>query len=186
MKRRPIRKQNQNSFEIWKRVAVYGVLLLILSTAQCSFFARLHFLSATPDLILCALVAIAVLDSVPVAAMAAVGGGILIDAIGGVGVSWSPLFYLTVIVVVGLLAGKMLRGFVAYLVLLLPALLLRFGATALSLWSALSGVSPMQAFRTVLLPEALFTLVFGLPLYFFVLLCMIPLAGPQNRPRRGL
>ena len=93
------RKNRQGvDVELIKRICVYGVLLLLLASAQCSFFARLHLLPATPDLILCALLAILVLDSTPAAAISAVAGGILIDALGGVGVAWSPLFYFLLIV----------------------------------------------------------------------------------------
>lgn len=171
------------SIETGKRIGIYGVFLLILAVAQCSFFARLHVLPATPDLILCALLIILVLDSTPAAAFAAVGGGLLIDAIGGVGVSWSPLLYLLLIVFLGILASKMLSGFAAYLVLLLFSLPLRACAVTFGLWRSVTDFSFGIAVRTVLLPEAIVTLVFGIPIYFLGKLCMLPLAQIRRRSR---
>ena len=55
-----------------KRIVLYGLLLLLLSAMQCSFFARLHFLPATPDLILCAVLGILLLDSDSAAFISAV------------------------------------------------------------------------------------------------------------------
>ena len=169
--------------EVWKRVLLYGIFLLILAVTQCSFLARLHILPATPDLILCALLAILVLDSTPAAAIAAVGGGLLIDAIGGVGVSWSPLLYLVLIALLGILAGKMLSGFAAYFVLLLLSLPLRAGFVAWELWRGVPDFSWGAVFRTVLLPEAIATLALGIPIYFLGKLCMLPLARTYRHGR---
>lgn len=179
------RKTNRRGLdlEVGKRVCVYGILLLILASAQCSFFARLHILPATPDLILCALLAILVLDSTPAAAIAAVGGGILLDTLGGVGVSWSPLFYLALMVLMSLLASKMLQGFAAYFVLLLLSLPFRAGVVALGLWRSVTDFSFTAALREVILPEAIVTLVLGIPIYFLGKLCMLPFASTYRRGR---
>lgn len=182
MAKRRINRQGVDR-EVFKRVCIWGLFLMLLACAQCSFFARLHLLPATPDLILGALLAILVLDSTPAAAIAAVGGGILIDALGAEGVSWSPLFYLALMALMGLLATKMLQGFAAYFVLLLLSLPFRAGATALGLFGRVSDFSFTAALRAVILPEAIVTFVLGIPIYFLGKLCMLPLATTYRRGR---
>ena len=176
MARRRTRPSGGVSPDTWKRVCLYGILLLFLAAAQCSFFARLHILPATPDLILCALLAILVLDSPASAAFCAIGGGVLIDAIGGAGVSWSPLLYLILVALLGMLSSKMISGFAAYFVLLLLSLPLRAAVTAFALWRSVTDFSFSAVLRAVLLPEAIVTLALGIPIYFLGKLCVLPLA----------
>ena len=72
--RRRVRRGVRIRPDVWKRVAVYGLLLLILGAAMCSFFAQLTRLPATPDLILGAVLAIALLDGRKTAAIVGVLG----------------------------------------------------------------------------------------------------------------
>ncbi len=169
--------------ETVKRVVLYGLLLLFLSAMQCSFFARLRFLPATPDLVLCAVVGILLLDSEQAAAIAAVGGGFVLDAIGGIGVSLSPVFYLLTVTLLRLLSKKIMPGFLSYLIVLLPSLLLRASFTALGLLGAVDALSISQALRRVILPEALITLVFGMLVYALLCACRLPLRDRRDRSR---
>ncbi len=158
--------------------------MLLLSVATVSFFARLTWLPATPDLILGAVLAIALLDSRRSAAVAGIGGGVLLDALGGVGASLSPLFYLLVVLFVGAFAEKTLGRFGTWLVLMLPTLILKaFFTTALAL---LRGGIPAFSvfFSKILLPEAWVTLLFGIPLYFIGCLCMLLLKDRRERSPR--
>lgn len=181
---RRTRKKQEIRPETVKRIVIYGLLLLILSAMQCSFFARLRFLPATPDLILGAVLGILLWDSESVAAVSAVAGGFLLDAVGGIGVSWSPLFYLLTVAVMSLLSKKVMPGLLSFFAILLPSLLLRAGFTAIGLWTALDSISISDALRRVLLPEALMTLLFGILVYFLLCLCRIPLRDWRDRSRR--
>jgi len=154
-----------------KRVAVYGLLLLFLAAAQCSFFAKLNFLPAVPDLILCALAAVLLRESGGVAAVFGIAGGLLLDATGAVGVSIRPLFYLAVAALLGILAEKMLPSIWSWLLLMLPALLLRGLFTFLEHILFVGAVTAFAVLRRVILPELLLTLLFGIPLYGIVSLC---------------
>ena len=155
--------------EIVKRVLVYGLLLLILATAQCAFFARLELLGAVPNLVLCAVVAIALVDSIRAAAVAGIAGGFLLDALGGVGLSLSPLMFFLVAWLIGSLAAKMMTGMVSYCILLIPTAVFA-GAVRLVtlLWA---GEPVLGALRHGVLPELICTAVLGLPLYGIVALC---------------
>ena len=84
-------KSRRERGERLRRIGIWGGLLFLLAVSESSFFGGLSFLPATPDLILCAVVAIALLDSPAVAAVAAVGGGVLSDVMGGTGAYFSPI-----------------------------------------------------------------------------------------------
>ena len=127
--------------ELVKRIVIYGLLIFFLSVAMSSFFANLHHLPATPDLMLGAVLAVAVIDDRKVAAIVAVVGGVTADALGGVGASLSPLLYLSVILTVGILSEKMLPRFLSWLILLLPSLLLRALFTLAGFWLYTGGGS---------------------------------------------
>ena len=166
--------------ELVKRIVIYGLVIFFLSVAMSSFFANLHHLPATPDLMLGAVLAVAVLDGRVTAAIVAVVGGVAVDALGGVGVSLSPLLYLTVILTVGILSEKMLPRFLSWLILLLPSLVLRACFTTLGFWIYTEGADPSGIVSGVLLPEAVCTLIFCLPLYFLLTLCVLPLKERRN------
>ncbi|MBR2354577.1 MAG: rod shape-determining protein MreD [Clostridia bacterium] len=160
--------------ELLWRLLCYGLLILILSSAECSFFPTLRFLPAVPDLLLSAVVAVSMLDNRRASLVFAVAAGLISDAICGVGAPLSALLYLTVATVVGTLGEKMLPRYGSYLVLMLPALLLRaaasillavFGGVSESLWLFL---------RLRLIPEAAVTAGTSLVLYFLVKLSMLP------------
>ena len=169
--------------ETVKRIVIYGALLLILSALQCSFFARLRFLPATPDLILCVVLGILLLDSEQAAVIAAVAGGFIVDAVGGIGISFGPLFYLLAVALMSLLAKKVMPSVLSFAVLLLPALLLRAGYTLLGIWMSVGSFPISTALRQVLLPEALMTLLFGFLVYALLRLCRIPLRDWRDRSR---
>ncbi len=166
--------------EILKRIVILGLLILILSAAMSSFFAQLSWLPATPDLMLGAVLAIALLDDRRTAAIAAVAGGIFVDSLGGIGASLSPLLYLCVVLTVGLLGEKMLPSFLSWLLLLLPSLLLRALFSLFGYWMFVGEIEMTGVASTVLLPEAISTLFFCLPIYFLVMLCLAPIKDRRD------
>ena len=84
----------------------------------------------------------------------------------------------------GAFAEKTLGRFGAWLVLMLPALLLR-GLFTVSLAMIRGGIPTFLPFlREVLLPEAWTTLLFGIPLYFVCSLCMLLLKDRRERSPR--
>lgn len=170
--------------EILRRLVVYGVLIWILVTASCSFFANLTDLPATPDLLLCAVAAIALLDSRRSAAIVGIVGGFCLDALGGIGAATSPILYLLVVLLVGSFAEKALGSFWAWLVLMVPTLLLRALFTTLSVLLRTGGVSFSLLLRQILLPETAMTLLLGIPVYFICSLCMLLLRDRRERSLR--
>ena len=177
-RRHPIRP------ELVRRLVVYGLLILFLVSMQSAFFARLSFLPVTPDLMLGALTAILLFDSRKVAAVVAIVGGVWLDAVGSIGIVWSPVLYLLVVAVVGALSEKMMHGFWSWILLMPASLILRMGFTLMGLMLASDSFAWGAAMRSVLLPEAAETLVIGIPLFFLVCLCSLPLRDPRDRMRR--
>ena len=65
------------------KCVIYGIFLFILSIAQVTFFAKINIMGATPDLILGAIVVIAMRDDQKVATICGIIGGFFYCAMGG-------------------------------------------------------------------------------------------------------
>ena len=157
-----------------KRIGLYGLRLFLAGCAQCGFFATLSFLPATPDLILGCLLAIALLDSPRVALVAALPAGFFLEAIGGSGLSLSPLVYCLILAVMSLWVEKLLPRFLSYAVLLAPAALLRAVCSVLERLAE-GGLPTVGALLLSCLWSILCTAVLCLPLYGLTRLVRIPL-----------
>ena len=154
-----------------KRIILYGILILVLCAAQCSFFSVLKPFGATPDLILGLLVGIILLDSPSVAAVCAIVAGYAIDSIGAVPPSFSPIYYLACVTLLSLLSAKMLPRFISYGMLLCSALIGRAVFTFVNICIANASLPDARYTLTTILSEAICTLVLCLPLYLPVKLC---------------
>ncbi len=161
--------------EVLKRVLIYGLLTLFLGCLQCAFFPLLDFVPCTPDLILCMLIAIALLDNEPSAMVCAVGAGFYVDAIGGAGIALSPLVYFIAVILISLFTGKILKSLPSYLLLLLPSLLWRTAATYICIFINSRALPPFAVFKAILLPEVICTAICAIPIYFLLKLCTKPL-----------
>lgn len=164
-------KSRRERGERLRRIGIWGGLLFLLAVSESSFFGGLSFLPATPDLILCAVVAIALLDSPAVAAVAAVGGGVLSDVMGGTGAYFSPILYLLTVLLLSGMAEKMMPRIWSWALMMLPALLLRGAATLLGLVVSRGSAPLGAALWQVILPEAAISFLLGIPLYFIASLC---------------
>ena len=173
-------KKSGSTAEILKRVLLYGILFVLLISAQSSFFSNLHICPATPDLLLGAVVVIMLFDSKKAGTIAAICAGILTDAIGGSGYSLSPLFFLLLAGVVSVFSEKMLPGFFSYLILLIPALVMKAAYTCLCIFAAYGSLPFVYTAKNILLPEAICTFVLCLAVYPLAKLFMRPL-GMRNR-----
>ena len=167
--------------EILWRILCYGFLILILASAEYSFFPSLCFFPAVPDLLLGATAAVSLLDTRRASLVFSIAAGLMADAIGGVGAPLSALLYVAVACVVGAFGEKMLPRYGSYLVLMLPSLLLRAGYSFLLflLGDFSEGLWVFVGQRLV--PEAAVTAAASLALYFLVRLSMLPF-----REKRGL
>ena len=173
--------RHENNRQLFvRRALVFAPVLFLLAVAQCSFFAQLKILPAVPDLMLGAVVAIAMLDSQKSAAVCGIGAGFLIDAIGATGLSFSPLFYMLCGAICGVTSRKMLQSFLSFTVQLgIFSLLKSFYSLAIIL-SKIADASFVSTLTRVLLPETLLTFVICLPTFFIIKLCMIPIDSKRR------
>ena len=165
--------------ETTKRIIIFSIATLIFGTAQCSFFSALDICPRTPDLIMGLILAVALCDNAKSAMALSVGAGFFIDAVGGCGFSLSPIIYFTYAVIIGIASQKMLKGFPAFILLLLPSLLYRAAATT-TLAIINNNASIGGELLVTLLLEALCTFVFCLPVYPLINLATKPLSSRKK------
>lgn len=158
-----------------KRTLIYALVLFLLAVLRVSFFARIEKLPASPDLVLAAVVAIAVIDKREVSSVSGIIGGVMTDALGGVGIYISPLFYFTVALVLGTLAKKMMQSYTSWAVVMLPALAARALFTLVQVILFGPDAPVLQILRQVVLPECICTAIFSLLIYPLICLCILPL-----------
>jgi hypothetical protein len=163
-----------------RRALVFSPLIFFLAVTQCSFFAQLKILPAVPDLMIGVIVAIAMLDSQKAAVVCGISAGFVIDAIGASGLSFSPLFYMFCGALCGVFAKKMLPSFLSWAVNLTVFSILSSLFTLVNLLSRVDGISLLEAFTRVLLPEMICTYIVCLPIFFIVKLCMIPIDSKRR------
>ena len=160
---------------LFKRIAIYSALTLLLGSAQCSFFPLLKICPATPDLIMGFILAVMLIDSEKSAAVLALCAGFFIDAIGAGALSLSPVIYLLFVFFVAGFSHKMLTSFASYSILMLPMLAYRAAATAICMLIVSDKTMSFGAVWSVIFPELLCTAVLCLPLYAIVRICAAPL-----------
>lgn len=163
-----------------KRIIIYGITFFILGVAQCSFFNELSFLSATPNIILGAVAAVSLIDSQRSAAVCGIAAGFLIDALGGTGISLSPIALLCVALLCSEIAKKILPTFISWVIILIPASLTGSIFTLANIFLLVGKFQLSAVFKTILLPEFILTVIFSVPLFFIIKLC-VRLADAKNK-----
>lgn len=161
--------------ELIKRIVIYGLLTLLLGSAQCSFFPLLSICPSTPDLIMGMLLAIVLIDSDKSAAVTAIAAGFFIDAVGGGAIALSPLIYCVFVLFISMFSGKMLTSFPSYALLMIPTLIYRGLATAACMAIERRALVSLPEILSTVGPELICTAIVCIPLYFAVKLCAIPL-----------
>ncbi len=154
-----------------KRILIYGIITLVLASAQCAFFPILDICPRTPDLIMGMLLAIALLDGEKSAAVCAVAAGFFIDALGSSFLALSPLIYLVFVAFISIFTKKVLKSLASYLLLLMPMLVYRAAATYLCILITEGTLPAPWVFVDILLPEAIATGLLCIPVYFILKLC---------------
>ncbi len=151
----------------WRYTLLVGILLLLVSILQVSFFARFRLLGATPDLMIVTVLCLAFFGGPHMGAVVGIAAGFLIDALGATGIVLSPLLYLLVGYVAGhYAAGGGQRGYLGYLPYLGVTLIARAVMTALCTVMTYRSLFFGELLVHTLLPEMLNTALAGLALYF--------------------
>ena len=153
------------------KIIVYTVclsfLVLLMSVLQVSVFAKTSIFGATPDLMICTVLCVGFFVGRYAGAITGIGAGFLIDAMGSVGISLLPLFYLFV----GYIAGHYARvihpkRYTVYLFYLLFTVLLRMIITLTYIGLTYESFHLLEVMKQILLPEAADTAIAGCIVYF--------------------
>ncbi|MBQ8004932.1 MAG: hypothetical protein IJ303_01300 [Clostridia bacterium] len=171
---------------IFKKSAVWGVWLFLLAIIQTSFFSVFRIFGAVPDLVLPAVLTIAIYDRERAGIIAAISGGYIADALGAVGLSLSPLIYMLCACAAALLAYSVLRrDFLSWLICLTFSSIISLSASLISAF-ALTGSAAFSfghVFTRLILPGFFASIIMGAPVYFLTKL--IWLRFFDNREMEG-
>ncbi len=156
----------------------YALLILALSVFQSTLGPRVGFFGCTPAIMLTLTAAAGFFDGEETGMLIGLASGFLLDALGGVGVSVLPLAYTLVGWFVAMMSRRMghdrsnalFDRFLHYLIWLCVAVGLGMVITALCLGLTAGRVNIIAATLQILLPEALGSFVWGLPVGFIYLL----------------
>ena len=150
-----------------------SLLVLVMAVLQVSVFAEISFFGATPDLMICTVLCVGFFVGRYAGAITGIGAGFFIEAMGSVGISLLPLFYLFV----GYLAGHYARvinpkRYTVYLFYLMFVILLRMVITLTYVGLTYEFFHLLKILKNILLPEAADTAIAGCIVYFPVkLIC---------------
>ncbi|MBO5682616.1 MAG: hypothetical protein J6S10_01415 [Clostridia bacterium] len=151
-----------------RRIIFYAAFLFIVCVAQISFFSQLTFLRATPNIALCAVAAVALLDDRKCAVVCGIATGFLVDALGGAGISLSPLTFMLVALICSQIAKKMLPHFLSWLVMLAFASVFASAITALSIIIGFGAGTLRAVALSLLLTELISSYIISIPIFFIV------------------
>ena len=152
------------------RILLFSLLVFLSGVIQSSFFPALTMLPASPDLVLLAVIGLAVYDGERSGAVAGIGGGILVEALGGgAHILLFPLFYMLCGYIFGIVSRIFLnRNFISWLLYILIGIFLR---SALGLVHSIFteiDVTVYLILTKVTIPEYFVTLIAAVPMYFIV------------------
>ena len=166
-----------------KRILIYSLIMFFLSVVECSFFARINFLPATPDLVLVAVTLIAIIDTKETALVCSIIGGVMTDAIGTTGIYLSPVLYLAAAVAICIVSKKMMPRYPSWIATFPVACLMRGAFTLFEIMLFGGNFVFGAVLRYIILPELICTVIFALPIYPIVRLCTLPFARRREMLR---
>ena len=155
----------------------YGILLICFVS---SFMPAAMPGSIRPDLILCATLSLSFFESERVAAIFGMLAGFALEAVGSVGFSILPLFYMLCGCVCSMLFSRVLqKNFGAYMLYMSVFMLLRSAISVIYIQFSQSDYSLDIAFTQVLMPEYAFSLI-AAPVIFLLTLAVSRLLHLQK------
>ena len=159
----------------------YGLSLLLLLLLQTSALPLFPF-SVHPDLLLPAVIAVALIEGHGGGMLFALFAGLFGSALGEVGFSMLPLFYVTVAFLAGYLSEQFDAGRKWPVFALLNALFCAFGGlfTFFRIVATWTGYNPLDVLRNVIAPEFLATYLLSFP----ISLVFILLKGRKRTKKR--
>ncbi len=141
---------------------VIGGLIIVFAMLQTTVFSKLRPFGATPDLMLPLVIAVGIAEGERWGGVTGLAAAFIIDCLGSAGLTLLPLLYVPCGFAAGLLGTYYLRdSFVIRAIFTVASGVLRGAVTALYLAVTYDSPDASLAFRTVIAPEFLSTLVFA-------------------------
>lgn len=156
-----------------------GIIILVFSSLQVSFFARVCPMGAIPDLMLCVVLCIAFFKGEYTGAITGIAAGFVIEAIGSRGISLLPVIYMMYGYLIGHYAQHT-RRYVYYLFYLAMGLLLRAVTTVTYACLNYRIIHLPDILLQTVLPELLASAIAGCIMYFI----MKPLCNLMDRGKQ--
>ncbi len=150
------------------KAAVYSLFCVVLVCTVSSALPSFGYRGASPDLILCATVALAYYEGERAACVFGMLSGFVLESVGSTGLSLLPLFYMLVGCVCALLFLKILgKNIGAYLLYVCVFMLVRSAISLIYIQFSDPDYIMSLAFTEVLVPEYLAS-VAASPIIFFI------------------
>ncbi len=157
------------------RCLLFSVLLFLTAACQASFFSATAVFAATPDLLLGAVMGLAIYDGERTGAISGIAAGVFAESLGGTGIMLMPVFYMMAGYVFGIVTRFFLnRNFLSWIVYMLIASFARGVWTLLYLAATETGFNFVTVFSRIIIPEFFMTVLFSLPMYFLCRICARP------------
>ncbi len=151
------------------KTAVYSLMAVFLICTVSSVLPAMKYTGALPDLILGAAVALAYFEGERVASVFGMAAGFALEAVGSVGFSVLPLFYMLCGACASFLFVRALqRNFGAYMLYMALFMLVRSVISVIYIQLEMPDYSIATAISNVLLDEYALTVLSAIPIFFTV------------------
>lgn len=158
---------SQNRIRAAKFILTELALFLVLILLQTTLFARYRIFGAIPDLCYAGLILVSYFCGKETGAVTGIAAGFAVEALGSVGISLLPVFYLFCGYVCGYFTRAILpRRFSAFAAVLGVAVPVRAAITLIQMCLTYSSVNLPRILLYSLLPEMLATALFACALYW--------------------
>lgn len=166
-----------------RRIIIYGAMGFLLTLIQTSLPFLSRFRGAVPNIVLVASAAVGFFDSERAGAVFGISAGCALDALGGGPLSLMPLAGFVAGYFCGRAAGRLLpRATVPFMILIGGVSALNLVLTVVCAYASVSEVRPWGLISRTLIPELIFTFIFGIPTAYLSRFCA-RLAGRTGRGR---
>ena len=146
----------------------YGGLTFFFMLLQITLVPRYPIFGVSPDLILSCVLAAAMYEGGKFGAVMGVAAGFVIDAVGSVGLSLSPLVYMLFGYIAGICAEFLFRrGLLFFTIAVSIGYFLRGFVTLINISAAWNHYSTGYVFLRVIFPEIGLSVLFSYMIYFF-------------------
>lgn len=152
------------------KYCIYGVILFLLYIIQISPYRLVDILNVTPELVLPALILIAMYDGEKVGALSALVVGLVYDSSSKVTGFNTILFIVFTFFTGVLIATQLKRNIISAIVLCSSAVLLQNLLTYFFFFGIAGSGNFILALKTIILPKLIYTLFISAILYYVFLI----------------